>query len=274
MAVSEPFPSLEEIIESIGDAGRRLSEIEASEGAAGNISVFVGWPVDLRAAFPLEESLLLPQAVPALAGGFLLVTGAGRRLREIKSEPAANLGAVVVGPNGLTASLLTSSRRLFPKLTSEFNSHLAVHHEQVHRTRSNFQAVVHAQPLHLTYLSHVPAYRDEAYLNHRLLRWQPESIVNLPEGLGVVPFRVPGAPELMELTVSALREHRLAVWSKHGAVARSDRSVKRAVDRIEYAETSARYEYMDLLAGAKADGLSPQEIKAICKSLGIEQDLF
>jgi rhamnulose-1-phosphate aldolase len=274
MPVNEPYPSLEEIVESIGDAGRRLSEIEASEGAAGNISVFIGWPVDVRTAFPLEETLLLPQPVPALAGGVLLVTGAGRRLREIKDEPSANLGCVAVGAGGVSAGLLTSPRRLFPRLTSEFNSHLAVHHDQVHRTRSNFQAVVHAQPLHLTFLSHVPGYRDEARLNPRLLRWQPEAIVNLPEGLGVVPFRVPGAPELVELTVAALRDHRLAVWAKHGVIARSDRSVKRAVDRIEYAETAARYEYMDLLAGGKADGLTPDEIKAVCRSLGIEQDIF
>jgi len=34
-------------------------------------------------------------------------------------------------------------------------------------------------------------------------------------------------------------------------MARSDISVKRAVDRIEYAETAANYEYMDLLIGGE-----------------------
>ena len=61
---------------------------------------------------------------------------------------------------------------------------LAVHHDQVICTRTNFHAAVHARPLHLTYLSHLPAYRDELYLNQHLLRWQPEAMVNLPEGLG------------------------------------------------------------------------------------------
>jgi rhamnulose-1-phosphate aldolase len=33
-----PFPELDDLLEMIGEAGKRLSEIEASEGAAGNIT--------------------------------------------------------------------------------------------------------------------------------------------------------------------------------------------------------------------------------------------
>lgn len=274
MSIEAPFPKFEEILVSIGEAGRRLSEIEASEGTAGNISVFIGWPVEPRREFSLEEPLSLPQPAPALAGGFLLITGTGRRLREIEADPAASLACVAVDPGGDTARLLTSPRKLFSQLTSEFNSHLATHSDQVLRTSANFQAIVHAHPVHLSYLSHLQSYQDEGYLNRHLLRWQPEAVVNLPEGLGVVPFRVPGGPELMELTVEALRRHRVAVWAKHGVVARSDQSVKRATDRIEYAETAARYEYLNLLNKEKAEGLTPVEIKAICKSLSIKQDIF
>ncbi len=274
MAIQAPYPEFEEILISIGEAGRRLSEIEASEGAAGNISVYLGWQVDPRRKFPLEEEIELPQAAPELAGGIFLVTGSGRRLREIKDDPAANLGCVIVNASGRAARLYTSPRKLFTRLTSEFNSHLAVHCDQVIRTRTNFHAVVHAQPLHLTYLSHLPAYRDESYLNQHLLRWQPEAIVNLPEGLGVVPFRVPGSPELMAGTVESLRSHRVVVWSKHGAMARSDQSVKRATDRIEYAETAAHYEYLNLVNREQADGLSADEVRAISKSLNIQQTIF
>ncbi len=128
--------------------------------------------------------------------------------------------------------------------------------------------------MHLTYLSHVAAYRHEAYLNTHLLRWQPEAIVNLPEGLGVVPFLVPGSPELMAATVESLRAHRVVIWSKHGVMARSDVSVKRAADRIEYAETSARYECLNLANGERADGLSPEEVRAICQLWGVEQNIF
>jgi rhamnulose-1-phosphate aldolase len=170
--------------------------------------------------------------------------------------------------------LYTSPRRLFTRLTSEFNSHLAVHRDQVLRTGTNFHALVHAQPLYLTYLSNVPRYQDESYLNRHILRWQPEMIVNLPEGVGYVPFRVPGSAQLMQDTAEALRTHRVVVWAKHGVVARSDVSVKRAADRIEYAETGARYEYLNLVNGELGAGLSPEEIRAICETFGVQQSFF
>ncbi len=272
--IEPPYLEFEELLTLIGEAGSRLSEIEASEGAAGNISVCVRWPLDPRRRFPLVETIDLPMSVPGLAGSLFLVTGSGRRLREIKQDPAANLGCLVIDQGGHTGSLYTSPRRAFTRLTSEFNTHLAVHSDQIRRTGTNFHAVVHAQPLHLTYLSHIPRYQDETYLNQHLLRWQPETIINLPEGIGHVPFCVPGSTDMEIATVEALRQHRIVVWGKHGVMARSDVSVKRAADRVEYAETGARYEYLNLAIGELGEGLSPDEIRAICASVGIQQDIF
>ena len=274
MAIEQPFPELEELLTLVGEAGQRLSEIDASEGAAGNISVYMGWQLDPRRRFPLVEPLDLPVAIPELAGGTFLVTGSGRRLREIIQDPPANLGVVVVEPGGITAKLYTSPRRLFANLTSEFNSHLSVHRDQVVVTGTNFHSVIHAQPPNLTYLSHIPRYQDQAYLNTHLLRWQPELIVNLPEGVGFVPFSVPGSQALMQATVETLRSFRVVLWAKHGAMARSDTSVKRASDRIEYAETAAHYEYMNLLNGEQGTGLSPEEIRSICRAFNVQQKIF
>lgn len=274
MAIEAPYPELDELMTLIGEAGERLSEIEASEGAAGNISVYMGWAIDPRRRFPNAETIELPVPLPGLAGGSFLVSGSGRRLREIIKDPAANLGFVTVDEGGRTGRLFTSPRRLFARLTSEFNSHLAVHADQAARTGTNFHAIIHAQPPHLTYLSHIARYRDEGYLNRHLLRWQPEMIVNLPEGLGCVPFELPGSPELMAATVESLRTHRVVLWCKHGVMARSDQSVKRAADRIEYAETGARYEYMNLVNGEQGEGLTEAEIRAICAAFGIQQTIF
>jgi rhamnulose-1-phosphate aldolase len=274
MSIHPPLPDLDEFLTAIGEAGQRLSEIEASEGAAGNISIFIGWPVEPRRKFPLVQEITLPNDAPALAGGTLLITGSGRRLREIIRDPVANLGCVTVNADGHTGRLCTSPRRLFERLTSEFNSHLAVHQDQVAGTGTNFHAVVHAQPIHLTYLSHIPRYRDQQYLSRHLLRWQPETVVNLPEGIGCVPFLLPGSPELMQANVESLRLYRVVVWSKHGVMARSDTSVKRAADRIEYAETGARYEYMNLVSGEIGEGLTPEELVRFCSSLGLEQSVF
>ena len=274
MPLEPPYPDLDELLELIGEAGQRLSEIEASEGAAGNLSIYVGWPLEPRRRFPQVEEIRLPVKSPALAGNTILMSGSGRRLREIYEDPTAHLGFVCVNEDGETARLYTDPKKLFERLSSEFNSHLAIHNDQVGLNNHIFHSVVHAQPRYLTYLSHIPQYRDEAYLNRHLLRWQPELIVNLPEGIGMVPFSVPGTEALMQGTVQSLRGHRIVVWAKHGVVALSDLSIKRATDRIEYAEAGAHYEYLNLSNGNMADGLSPEEVRAICAQWNIQQEIF
>jgi rhamnulose-1-phosphate aldolase len=273
MPVREPFPELGEVLVSIGEAGRRIAAIGASEGGAGNISVCVGWPLEARRQFPITEEIPLPVSAPHLVGRRIIVTGSGRRLGDIATDPAANLGVVLVNPGGQTGTLHTSPRRLFDGLTSEWNSHLGVHDDTIARADTNFHAVMHAQPPHLVYLSHVPEYRDEAYFNRRLLRWEPETIVNLPQGVGVLPFMLPGSAQLMEANVASLRTHRVVLWGKHGVMARSDISITRAADRIEYAETAARYEYMDLLAGQRAEGLSRDEMREVVTAFNVTTDV-
>jgi rhamnulose-1-phosphate aldolase len=270
----EPYPGLDDLLEMMGEAGHHLAEIEASEGAAGNISVCLSWKIEPRTRFPVETKITLPLSVPELAGATFLVTGSGRRLREIIDDPTASIACIVVDEGGETGRFYTSYHRRFEQVTSEFNSHLAVHYDQVLSSGTNFHAVVHAQPIHLTYLSHVPRYRDEQYLNTHLLRWQPETIINLPEGMGFIPFRIPSSTDLMSANVESLRIHRVVLWSKHGAMARSDVSVKRAADRIEYAETAAKYEYLNLSAGEIGEGLTVEEIRAICTAFNVEQSIF
>lgn len=263
-------PGLGEILESMGEAGARINAIDASEAGAGNISVFLGWDAEVRRRFPLSEQIDLPCPAPSLAGGTLLVTGSGRRLRQIAADPEASIGAVKIAPGGTHATLWSSPRRLFQKLTSELNSHLGVHEDHVARRGIDVHAVVHAQPPHLTYLSHIPAYRDDDVLNRRLLRWEPESIVALSQGVRVLPFLVPGSAEMMAANVAALRQTDISLWSKHGVMSRSDLSVTRAVDRIEYAETGAKYEYMNLAAGGAGEGLLREEVRAVADAFGID----
>ena len=269
-----PFPELDDLLTMMGEAGRHIADIEASEGAAGNISVCLRWPIDPRSRFPLMEEIELPQPVPELAGAVFLVTGSGRRLRELMEVPPAHLACIVVNEGGRTGKMYTSYHRRFERVTSEFNSHLAVHYDQILDSDTNFHAIIHAQPLHITYLSHILRYQDGHYLNTHLLRWQPETIINLPEGIGFIPFRIPSSPELMAANVEALRSHRIVIWAKHGVMARSDVSVKRAADRVEYAETAAKYEYLNLSDGEIGEGLSPDEIRAICKTFNVQQNIF
>lgn len=261
-------PTTDELLASMGEAGRRVCDIDASEAGAGNISCCLSWTPDLE-AFSQTEEIALPLPAPALAGRTLLVTGSGRRLRQIFSDPLANVGALQIHPGGTTGTLRSSHRRLFRNLTSELNSHLAVHDDQVRTRGVDFLAVVHAQPIHLTYLSHIPTYRDTATMNARLIRWEPETIVALPEGIKVLEFMVPGSDELQRNNVAGLREHQIVLWSKHGVMARSDVSPTGAVDKIEYAETGAKYEVLDLQLGGRAEGLAVEELQRVKEAFSV-----
>jgi rhamnulose-1-phosphate aldolase len=265
---------LNTLLSQLGEAGHYLAEIETSEGAAGNISICLRDSVNPADLFQVTKKVNLPIAVPALAGATLLVSGSGRRLREIKDDPTGNIACLIIEEDGLTAQQFTAMECRFDRVTSEFNSHLAVHYEQMHSNSVGFHAIIHVQPVHLTWLSHIPRYQDEGYLNTHLLRWQPETILNLPEGIGFMPFHVPGSAVLMSASAIWSRHHRVVVWAKHGVIARSEQSLMHAVDLVEYAETAARYEYMNLAAGEPAQGLDEKEIRAICDANHIQQDFF
>lgn len=266
--------TLDEVLESIGSAGQRLNDIDSVEAGAGNISAAFNWEVDLSGHFPSTREIELPFPAPSLAGYTVLVTGSGCRLRQLARNPRNNLGAVVVHEGGLTGTLHFKRKGNFDKPTSEFNSHLAVHEDQIGARGIPFHAVIHAQPPHLTLLSHIADYQDTLALNRKILRWEPETIVQLREGVGFLPFMLPGSSELMAANVAGLREHQIVLWAKHGVMARSDTSPLRACDRIEYAETGAMYEYMNLCAGGRGQGLTDEELARVVKAFNVETSLF
>jgi rhamnulose-1-phosphate aldolase len=265
---------LNSLLTQLGQVGKRLSEIGAAEGAAGNLSICFRECLEITSCFPLMKRIELPVPAPELAGATLIVTGSGRRLRDISEAPTANLACIVVESGGQTGQMFTSPDCQFKRVTSEFNSHLAVHHDQMRSRDIKLHTVLHGQPLYLTYLSHLSEYQDQQYFNRHLLRWQPETILNFPKGIGVLPFILVGSAQLTVETMLAMREHLLVVWSQHGAMARSDDSLFHVLDLIEYAETAAHYEYLNLIGGNLSEGLSPTHLREISGSWNIEQKIY
>jgi rhamnulose-1-phosphate aldolase len=251
------------IVEDIGGAGQQLTNLAACEGSAGNISVFVpslSCPLD-----PVGE-LDLPVSVPSLAGGWLVITAGGRRLRDVSSQPSVTLTVLHIDESGSTATLHAAPET---QPSSELNSHLAVHEDHRARRGIEHHVVVHAQPLRLVFLSHLPDISTSEELTARLQRWEPETAVVAPDGIELASFQVPGSLAQMEATVAALRRSNAVVWAKHGIVTRSDVSAARAADLVEYLEAAAIYEVMNLSLGAPAPGLDASERDAIARAFGL-----
>jgi len=78
----------------------------------------------------------------------------------------------------------------------------------------------------------------------------------------------------MTATVLSMQVHQIIVWSRHGVMTRADNSILHALDLIEYAETAAHYEYLNLTAGELGDGLSAENIRAISQSWNVQQSIF
>lgn len=262
------------LLKQMGDVGKRLSEIGAAEGAAGNISICMRDTLEVREYFPQMQVIDLPVEVPEMAGATILVTGSGRRLRDLADAPTANLAAIIIDEDGKTGRLFTSVDCPFKRVTSEFNSHLAVHHDQMRLRRVRSHALVHAQPRHLTFLSHISNYQDERFLNSHLMRWQPETILNFPEGIGVLPFLLPGSAHLMLETMLRLREHQMVVWSQHGVMVRADESISHALDLVEYMEAAAHYEVLNLSMGEPSVGIHPENLREVANSWHVEQKIY
>jgi len=85
---------------------------------------------------------------------------------------------------------------------------------------------------------------------------------------------VPGSAELMDANIANLRKHQIVLWAKHGVMARSDTSPLKACDRIEYAETGAMYEYMNLCVGGRCEGLAAEELGRVVRAFNVDTSLF
>jgi rhamnulose-1-phosphate aldolase len=251
------------IVEEIGEAGTQLTALAACEGSAGNISVFVpalSCPLD-----PVGE-IDLPAPAPDLIRGWVVITAGGKRLRDVIRRPATTLVALHIDRTGERATVHAAPGI---KPSSELNSHLAIHNDHRRRRDVAHHAVVHAQPLRLVFLSHLPDVTSADELTRRLLRWEPETAVVAPAGVELAAFQVPGSPEQMAATVAALARSNAVVWAKHGIVTRSDESATQAADLVEYLEAAAVYEVMNLSMGSPAPGLAPDEREAIAPRFGL-----
>lgn len=269
------MPDIDYWIREIGRVGKLLHEQGAAEGGAGNISLFL--PSDttgLRgfclARFPRVGEYHLPSGV-RLPHGTLLITGTRRRLRDIIEAPDSVLAAIQIEPGGSAWLHRSKNHRVEP--TSEVDSHIGVHAVQL-AGAPQISAVVHAQPPNITYLTHIPEYRDQGRFNRQLYRWQPETIAMLPHGVRVLKFETPGTPHQGELTQDAMVKHKIVVWAKHGVIARSTAGPMEALDLIEYVEAAATYERFDIQAGRPADGLTLDEMRAIAKRFNISAPIL
>ena len=90
----------------------------------------------------------------------------------------------------------------------------------------------------------------------------PETAINIPEGIGLVPYCLPGSAKIAELTLNKLSSHDVVIWEKHG-VCSAGKNVAEAFDLIDILAKSAKIYFTCRSAGFLPTGLSDEDIEEL-----------
>lgn len=170
-----------------------------------------------------------------LKGCYFLVTGSGKYFKNMAQNPAANLGIIVINADGRTATILWGLENgAVP--TSELPSHLMSHIVR-RETEPDNRVVMHCHATNLLAMSFTHEL-DERLFTRTVWQMCTECLVIFPDGIGIVPWMVPGTLAIGEATAAKMRDSRLVLWPHHGVYG-SGRSFDEAFGLIETAEKAA-----------------------------------
>lgn len=159
----------------------------------------------------------LDVTVSEMAGEYLLVTGSGKFLRNVKDDPVANAGIVEIDAAGSSWRIVWGLKD-DGRPTSEMAAHVAAHGARKLATNGRARVLYHAHPSAVIALtSLVPA--DARTLTRLLWSSVTESVIAFPGGVGALPWKVPGSSELARMTAQVLRDYEACIWQLHGVFA-------------------------------------------------------
>lgn len=209
----------------------------------------------------------LPEATPQMAGQYLLLTAAGAHLKNVSSAPATCAGIVELDMQGGAWRVVWGFRG-DGKPTSELAAHVAAHGARSHATNAVARVVYHAHPTSLVALSTlVPA--EAKTLSNVLWRHLTECVIACPEGVGALPWMVPGSQQLAQATAHEFEQFPACVWQLHGVLATGD-TPDNALGLVHTLEKSAEvYLSARAAAGGKVAALSAlgaDELRAIAQA--------
>ncbi len=152
--------------------------------------------------------------VPGLAGEYFLVTGSGKYFRNVCLDPAANLAIIEIDESGtqykICWGLVNGGRP-----TSELPSHLMNHEVKKRVTNGAYRVIYHCHATNVIAMTFVLPLTDEAF-TRELWEMATECPVVFPQGVGVVPWMVPGGREIGVETSKLMEDYDVAIWAHHG----------------------------------------------------------
>ncbi|MGI6045755.1 MAG: rhamnulose-1-phosphate aldolase [Eggerthellaceae bacterium] len=203
-------------------------------------------------------------SAPQMAREYLLVTGAGKYLRNVEQDPDNNIGIVQINDSG-DAWRLVWGLRNNGRPTSELASHVLVHQVRKEATQGANRVLYHAHPSHVVALTTLKD-ADPRTFTRCLWKVLTESIIAFPEGLGALPWMVPGSIELAQATADQMRTYPACIWALHGVFS-SGADCDEAFGRVQAIEKAAEIYLISRAAHTVVDGttnlISDEELRQI-----------
>jgi rhamnulose-1-phosphate aldolase len=257
--------ALQQLIRETAEIAGYLWQRGWAERNASNISVNITdvFQVEISeySSFPFYT---LPISYPKLSGKYFLVTGTGKRMRDLARKPLKN--TLIIQLNvGATGYWIISQKidevNFMP--TSELPTHLGIH-QMVAERGSLEKVVMHTHAHELVSLTHSKEFCDEVTLNKLLWSMHPETMIFVPKGVGFVPYRLPGSAEIATETLKVLQNHNVALWEKHGVFA-IGKSVGDTFDIIDILAKSARIFFLCRSANIVPDSFTDGQLAELRK---------
>jgi rhamnulose-1-phosphate aldolase len=252
---------LRKLILDISEIAGFMWEKGWAERNAGNISVNITSLIDPATSIPENAPFYrLDSNFSELAAHWFLVTGTGKRMRDLARKPLKNALLLRLDEEGRAYNIISSKPGTDSgfKPTSELPTHMSIH-RMVKLRGSDETVVAHTHASEFIALTQSREYCDEKILNKLLWGMHPETMVFVPKGVGFVPYRTPGTKQIAQETLKSLENHDVALWEKHGIFA-IGRDINETFDVIDILAKSARIFFMCKQSGLEPEGLTDEQL--------------
>lgn len=204
--------------------------------------------------------------VKNLANEYFLVTGSGKFIRNIAIDLEANVGIVKIDETGenykVVWGLINGA-----KPTSELPSHLMSHSVKYAQTKGKHRVIMHSHATNLIALTFILPL-DGVVFTRELWEMATECPVVFPDGIGVVPWMVPGGAEIAEATSELMKKHDIVIWAHHGVFC-SGENLDLTFGLMDTVEKSAEILVKVLSMGGKRQTISSQNFRDLARDFKV-----
>lgn len=218
--------------------------------------------------FTPGEWQVIGTKVPELAGMYFLVTGSGKYFRNAGLNPEDSMCIIELDEKGenyrICWGLIHGGRP-----TSELPSHLMNHAVKMLATEGKHRVIYHAHTTNIIALTFVLPLEDKIF-TRELWEMATECPVVFPEGVGVVPWMVPGGREIALETSRLMKKYNLVIWAHHGMFA-SGEDFDQTFGLMHTAEKSAEILVKVLsIQKEKRQTIQPDDFRKLAKAFHVE----